>query len=216
MSDTPESKPQQDIDRKLSAVEVGSLRYQALQSVKKYKSSWVELGEALREIGEHHSYREWGFTSLEAYGANELHIRKETLYKMIANYHFLRQHEPTLLKEERRRDIPDFHTVSVLNEAKKREDVPDDMYHQLRNDALEKAVSAMKLKRQLPKDETAPSAPRKANMRQLHTKAVALKNSLLQYDELPDSIVKSIEAIVSYTEKAGSSSQELQVKRVTF
>ena len=51
MSDKPKSKTDVAMDSALSRIEAGTVRYEALQCAKRYKSSWVELGEALRQIG---------------------------------------------------------------------------------------------------------------------------------------------------------------------
>ena len=75
-------------------LEPGTPRFEVLESARRFKSSWVELGERLIAVNEKKLYREWGYITFEEYCAKEVRIKKPTALKLTRAYRFLEKEEP--------------------------------------------------------------------------------------------------------------------------
>ena len=71
-----------------------SLRYQTLQSARRFKSSWIELGQYLQTVWREKHYKNWGYMSFESYCAKEIAIKNSTALKLLRSYYFLEREEP--------------------------------------------------------------------------------------------------------------------------
>jgi predicted CopG family antitoxin len=97
MDDQVKSKAERQIEQIMQEVEPGSDRYRALESAKRFKSSWAELGERLAEVRRKKLFENWGYAVFEDYCSREIRIRKATADKLLMAYHFLEKSEPQLL-----------------------------------------------------------------------------------------------------------------------
>ena len=68
---------------------VNTLRDKALMACKKFKISWVELGQILHAIEEDKLYHAWGYEKLEDYTTKELGFDKKTAVKLLKSYLYL-------------------------------------------------------------------------------------------------------------------------------
>ena len=120
-----------------------SLRYQVLDAARRFKSSWIELGRYLYAVQKDKLYRDWGFTSFEAYAQKEIGVRQATAVKLVRSYFFLEKEEPGYLKERLNADeparIPSCESVNALRLAKGNARIPEKEYEGLREDVLENA-----------------------------------------------------------------------------
>src|SRR5580692_2951018 len=90
-------------------------RAELLRRARRFKASWVELGEALTAIKRSGGFRDWGYDSFEAYAKNELHLRQETADKLTGSFAFLQKRAPAVLARDPLRDpIPSYQAVDFL------------------------------------------------------------------------------------------------------
>lgn len=127
----------------------GSMRRRVLESARRFKSSWVELGCLLSEVKRDGLWREWGYPSFEAYCSKELFIRKQTAEKLTASYGFLSRHEPSLVREDGDRPTPPFEVIEVLSRAEAAGRLPEDGWREMREEIFERPPTPAALNRQL-------------------------------------------------------------------
>ncbi|MDP2928664.1 MAG: hypothetical protein Q8O01_01190, partial [Candidatus Omnitrophota bacterium] len=84
------------IEEKMADVDEGSLRYKILSSAKSFKTSWIDLGQALYSVWKDKLYKDWGFLTFDAYTSKEIGVRKNTALKLLKTYYFLEKEEPQL------------------------------------------------------------------------------------------------------------------------
>src|SRR4030042_972155 len=112
----------QEIEQRMQGVDQSSLRYKVLESVKNFKTSWIELGQALYSVWKDKLYKEWGYSTFEAYTAKEIGIKKTTAMKLLRSYYFLEKEEPAYLEKDyaeagKVASIPSYDAVNVLRLA---------------------------------------------------------------------------------------------------
>ena len=76
MNDNPKSGGERHIEKIMQELEPESERYQVLDTAKRFKSSWVELGEKLLKVSSTARFSEWGYGSFEEYCVQEIRIKK--------------------------------------------------------------------------------------------------------------------------------------------
>jgi hypothetical protein len=138
----------------MEGVEKGSFRYQVLESVKKFKTSWLDLGQALYSVYKDKLYKEWGFVTFESYVSKEVNIQKQTAVKLLKSYYFLEKEEPDYLKNDRppsegTASFPSYEAVNLLRLAKSRKDVDSGGYASLKKDVFEKGKEAREVRKDL-------------------------------------------------------------------
>ncbi len=216
MNNYPESRTSQKMESARAALDPSSLRAHLLGFAKKYKSSWVELGEALKTVIHEVAYKNWGYEQFETYCAQELHIRKETAYKMIANYNFLEKNEPRFLKEN---DVPDLATVSLLHDVKRREDISEGVYQQMRAEAFKKSASPARLKKILSdaeKKDSSETTDKSAIMIRAAGQLKKLKTVFTEMKDVPETIFSNLDNIIQFTSKFEPPQEELKVRPIYF
>jgi hypothetical protein len=138
MNDTPKSKGETVIERIMQELDPGSERYQVLAIAKRFKSSWVELGEQLIQVNSRGLFRQWGYDSFEDYCAREVRIRKPTAQKLTQAYHYLEKEEPELLaRHTELKPLPDFRSVDLLRQAREEREFSEEEYAELRRAVVE-------------------------------------------------------------------------------
>ncbi len=142
------------IEEKMQDLDTGSLRYQALEAAKGFKSSWIQLGRYLYTICQDKAYKEWGYITFEAYCAKEIGIKKQTAVKLLKSYYFLENEEPQALKLEKvDRDtvskIPSYEAVNLLRLVKASKTKENVDYGALRQDVLEGGRDLRDIKKEL-------------------------------------------------------------------
>ncbi len=105
------------LDARIGELAEGSLRRKVLESARRFKASWVELGRMLAQVRREEAWKEWGFASFEAYCAKELFLRRATAEKLALSYGFLERHEPELARARELRSVPPFEVIEVLSRA---------------------------------------------------------------------------------------------------
>ncbi|WP_429885262.1 hypothetical protein [Geoalkalibacter halelectricus] len=142
MDTEPKSKAQSHIEEIMKQVEPGSERYQALDSAKRFKSSWVELGERLAKVRNRGLYRDWGYGDFDDYCSREIRLRKATTDKLLLAYHFMEKSEPQLLaRKQDLHPLPDFRSIDLLRQAREEKNFSEQDYGELRKAIIEEERS---------------------------------------------------------------------------
>jgi hypothetical protein len=116
-------------------------RAEVLARARRFKASWIELGEALSGIKRSGRWKEWGYESFESYATGELRIRQATVEKLTGSYSFLKRRAPTVLERDALHDpIPSYHAVDFLRRAEASEDAPRGAVDEIRRRVLDEAA----------------------------------------------------------------------------
>jgi hypothetical protein len=105
------------LDGRIAELPEGSFRRKVLESARRFKASWVDLGRLLAQVRSEGVWEEWGYDSFEAYCAKELFLRRATAEKLAQSYAFLERHEPELARAREARTAPPFEVIEVLSRA---------------------------------------------------------------------------------------------------
>jgi len=189
----------QKLQERLEDMPEGSLRRRVLESARRFKSSWVELGRMLSEVKRDGIWREWGYASFDAYCTKELFIRKQTADKLTASYGFIERHEPALVREATPRPAPSFEVIEVLSRAEAAGRLPESGWGELREEILERPPTPAALNRQLserygpaPRPEPAPESER---LRKLAALAHRLASACAAEDGVPGAVAERARAL---------------------
>lgn len=151
-----ERKPKslKNIEDKMAALEEGSLRYHVLESAKNFKSSWIELGRALYSVYKDKLYKEWGFSTFDAYTLKEIGIKKPTAMKLLRSYYFLEKEEPAYLKKDYTESVdtaklPSYEAIDLLRKAKDKKSLDEEDYTKLKQDIFEDGKDTQQIKKDL-------------------------------------------------------------------
>lgn len=142
------------IEEKMKDMDQNSLRYHILDNAKKFKTSWIELGRALYSVWKDKLYKEWGYSTIDAYTAKEIGIRKQTAMKLLRSYYFLEKEEPMYLKEDyvdssSAATLPSYESVDILRLAKNKKGLDNQDYAHLKKEVFEKGKDHREVKKDL-------------------------------------------------------------------
>jgi hypothetical protein len=123
-------------------------RADVLQRARRFKSSWIELGEALSSVRRTGDFKRWGYESFEDYTKVELHLRPETVEKLLGSYLFLKKRAPQVLgRDGLSSSIPSYQAVDFLRRAEEN-DAPEEAVSQIRTRVLEEGAGLPSIVRQ--------------------------------------------------------------------
>ncbi len=130
------------------------LRSQIRKHSKSFKTSWVNLGQALYSVWKDKIFYVWGYDKFEYYVEQEVGLPKQLSLKLLKSYFFLEQEEPDYLKREfnEARDaskVPGYEAVNVLRLAKQRKDLLKDDYLKLKRAVFDKGKNASLVRQDL-------------------------------------------------------------------
>lgn len=118
------------LEATLEARSGDELRVETLRRARRFKSSWVELAEALVRVRERGAYREWGYEDLYAYCSEELRLRRSTVDKLTGSFQTLERHAPQVIgRDAVAQPVPPVDSVDYFARALARTDGdegPDD------------------------------------------------------------------------------------------
>jgi hypothetical protein len=118
-------------------------RAELLARARRFKASWIDLGEALTAIKRSGGWRQWGYDSFEAYAKGELRIRQETADKLTGSYTFLKKRAPGVLERDALREpIPSYQAVDFLRRAEASEGTPKGTVEEIRRRVLDDVAPA--------------------------------------------------------------------------
>jgi hypothetical protein len=208
--DEAKTKSLRSIEEKMESLDSSSLRYHVLDSARKFKSSWIELGRSLYSVWKDKMYKEWGYASFDIYASREIGIRKQTAMKLLKSYYFLEKEEPQYLKGDSAQgsppaNIPSYESVDILRQAKNKKALDEEDYNSLKKEIFEKGRDAKELKKSLgviirQRQEMDPEEAREkrkqATVRRILGQLRALKQETEFLKMLPMPIIKEIDALI--------------------
>jgi hypothetical protein len=131
------------------------LREKVCDAARRYKASWIELGQYLFTIYKDKHYRDWGHLSFEAYCLKELGVKQTTAGKLLKSYDFLEKEEPRFVeqqfKEESPKKVPNYESVNLLRLAKDNKKLTPHDYAQLRESVLVSAKEPKEVRAEVTK-----------------------------------------------------------------
>ncbi len=130
------------------------LRSQIRKHSKSFKTSWVNLGQALYSVWKDKIFYVWGYDKFEYYVEQEVGLPKQLSLKLLKSYFFLEQEEPDYLKREFNEacdasKVPGYEAVNVLRLAKQRKDLLKDDYLKLKRAVFDKGKNASLVRQDL-------------------------------------------------------------------
>jgi len=211
MLDTPldqRSKQRPDVTSEL-------LRSQIREHSKSFKTSWVNLGQALYSVWNDKLYYAWGYDKFEYYVEQEVGLPKQLSLKLLKTYYFLEQEEPDYLQKGFNDDreaskVPGYEAVNVLRLAKQRKDLMKNDYLKLKRDVFEKGKDASTLRQDLtammrerkPVDPEAERDQRnEAAIRKLYNALDVFKKDMDVLKLIPGDIAQEAKALMEKLEK---------------
>lgn len=207
-----ESKSIRRLDEQMAVLEPGTLRHEALEAAKRFKSSWIELGRVLWTIQKDKKFREWGYLTFEAYCAKEVGIRAATARKLLHSYFFLEKEEPStlrrLLSETPPAQLPSPDSVQLLRLLKNKQAVAPNDYQRVRSYVLEKGREAPEVRREVrsllqaaqPDSEETERARARSAVRRMIGTLRAIRQQLSGADLVPRKLLEEIEGLVQKLE----------------
>jgi len=125
------------LDARIGELPEGSFRRKVLESARRFKASWVDLGRMLAQVRREEAWREWGHENFEDYCTKELFLRRATAEKLALSYGFLERHEPELARARDVRSAPPFEVIEVLSRAEAAGRMDGKTWSQLRNGVMD-------------------------------------------------------------------------------
>ena len=203
MPETPKSNSERHIETIMEQLEPGSDRYVVLDKAKRFKSSWVELGEKLLQVSSKGNFREWGYQSFEEYCVQEIRIKRGTAEKLTMAYRFMEKEEPQLLdKREELKPLPDYRSIDLLRKAKEEKGFSEEEYGDLRKSVVEEDRShptVLKKYKEVAalREEVNPLAPIKASI----SAARRLDSTLRGLENPPSIYLAQVGEIIAHLEE---------------
>lgn len=135
------SKVDQDLARAQAAHQSDPARAAIIACTRRFKSSWIELAEALIDVRRENSWKGWGFDSFDDYTRLELRLKRETVEKLTGSYAFLQRSAPRVLERDGLEEvIPSYQAVDFLRRAEEQDDAPKEALEGIRQKVLEEAA----------------------------------------------------------------------------
>jgi len=149
MNEVPKTSGEIHIERLMQELDPGSERYRVLDVAKRFKSSWVELGEQLLLVNREKLFSHWGYSSFEEYCSREVRIKKPTAEKLTLAYRYLEKEEPALLaRKGELKPLPDFRSIDLLRQAREEQNFPPEKFDALRAAVIEQDRSLPTIRKQ--------------------------------------------------------------------
>ena len=203
MPETPKSSSERHIENIMQRLEPGSDRYEVLDKAKRFKSSWVELGEKLLQVSSKGHFREWGYQSFEEYCVQEIRIKRGTAEKLTTAYRFMEKEEPQLLSaREELKPLPDYRSIDLLRKAKEEKGFSEEQYGELRKSVVEEERSHPTVLKKYKEvaalhEEVNPLAPLKASI----SAAKRLDATLRGVADAPSLFLEQVGGIIAHLEQ---------------
>ena len=118
---------QTNVDRALAELEEQHAddpeRVEVVRRTRRFKSSWLQLGEALSEVKRGKTWEKWGYDTFETYAKVELKLRMDTVEKLTGSFMFLHKRAPEVLKRDPLEShLPSYQAIDFLRRAEERND----------------------------------------------------------------------------------------------
>jgi hypothetical protein len=195
---------QTNVDRALEALEEQHAddpeRATMLRLSRRFKTTWVELGEALTRVKKAEAWKRWGYESFEVYAKNELKLRGDTVEKLTASFMFLHKRAPEVLKRDPiETTLPSYMAIDYLRRIEEKaeadDSIPKEAVEEVRHKILDEGQPMAKVAR-LYKDTLFPTTEhqkKEAARKDIKKVATKLRDLLAETDALPKKVVSSVD-----------------------
>lgn len=192
-----------NVDRTLAALEEQHSddpeRVELLRRTRRFKASWLELGEALAEVKRNKTWERWGYDSLDAYAKSELKLRMDTVEKLTGGYAFLHKRAPQVLERDPiEAPLPSYQAIDFLRRAEERaaadDTVPEGTIVDIRKKVLDDGVPVATVAR-LYKDTLFPVSDadkRAKEVQAMKSSATKLRELLADTNAVPKRLADSV------------------------
>jgi len=146
----PKTKTDQKMEDAMVAFAHDQNRVRILNIARTFKRSWLELAEALTDVHNKKSWERWGYESFELYYRRELHLKKNTVTKLLASFRFLNSSAPSVIERSRKEinaPIPSLQAVNFVAKATERGAADEETMDEIKKAAFEEGLGAPKLAR---------------------------------------------------------------------
>ncbi len=207
------TKSIENIEHRMDGIDPKSLRYQVLQNVKDFKTSWIGLGQVLYTVWKDKLYKEWGYNQFDTYTSKEIGVRKATAMKLLKSYYFLEKEEPEYLGKNPEdiapAKVPSYETVDALRLASKRKDIDRADYVRMKENVFESGKDAHDVRATLTqlikkREELEPKEARAKRRIAIIKRLISLLKSVRQEIEiaklLPVEMIKDADRLINKLE----------------
>lgn len=129
----------ESIEQTLAQVDPESPRGLVLDSARRFKTNWAELGQRLAQVLDKSMHLDWGYGSFEHYVHAELSIKKETAYKLVRSFSLVKEKRPEIVQAQDWNKLPQVEVIDYLTKRRKEEAVNDEQFTELTSQAIDQA-----------------------------------------------------------------------------
>ncbi|MBX3225980.1 MAG: hypothetical protein KIT84_29610 [Labilithrix sp.] len=194
---------QTNVDRALAALEEQHAddpeRATMLRLSRRFKTTWIELGEALSRVKKDKSWERWGYDGFESYAKAELKLRADTVEKLTGSFMFLHRRAPEVLKRDPIGEtLPSYMAIDYLRRVEEKaeadDSIPKEAVAEVRHKILDEGAPMAKVAR-LYKDTLFPTTEhqkREAARKDIKKVASKLRDLLAETDSIPKKISSQV------------------------
>jgi hypothetical protein len=194
-----------NVDRALAALEEQHSddpeRATMLRLSRRFKTTWIELGEALSHVKKSESWRRWGYESFEVYAKNELKLRGDTVEKLTGSFMFLHKRAPEVLtRDPIETSLPSYMAIDYLRRIEEKaeadDSIPKAAVEEVRHKILDEGQPMAKVAK-LYKDTLFPTTDhqkKEAARKDIKKVATKLRDLLGETDAIPSTIVSTLDS----------------------
>jgi len=148
------TKSLKNIESAMEELDASSMRHKVLQAAKDFKTSWIDLGQALYSVWKDKLYKNWGYAQFDTYTAKEIGIKKPTALKLLRSYYFLEREEPRYLRREYNAEadtntLPSYEAIDLLRRAGAKKTIDKEDYNRIKTNIFERGKDARDVKKDL-------------------------------------------------------------------
>lgn len=179
-------------------------RAELIARTRRFKSSWIELAEALSTCQKGQHYTRWGYAVFEEYCRKELHLTTSTVNKLVGSYAFLRKAAPEVLERDGvSQPIPTIQSIDFLRraeEAAQDGQVTADLLAEVRRAVIDDGLSMGKVSKQFketlfPTDADQDQQRRRRETLKLAQRLIELLATL--HDAVPEGVLQQVEQAIT-------------------
>jgi hypothetical protein len=212
------TKVESDLEERIAACRGDGERVEILERARRFKASWLELAESLSGVLAHETYRRWGYGDFESYCKKELHLKRDTAYKLAGSYTFLKTRAPNVLRRDgMRAPIPPLDSVDFWMKAEEKAHADEggptaplrgEALEELRHAVVDEGLPAGAIRRKY-KEVFFPTAPEDEAAREARERKEIAAAATRLVDLIADSVVVPKGLAADVEEQLGRLVQEL-------
>lgn len=179
-------------------------RADLIARTRRFKSSWIELAEALSACQKSQHYTRWGYAGFEEYYRKELHLKTSTVNKLVGSYAFLRKSAPEVFERDGiAQEMPTIQSIDFLRraeEAAQDGQVTADLLAEVRRAVIDDGLSLGKVSKQFketlfPSDLEQEKQRRRRETLKLAQRLIDLLQTL--HGAVPEAVLQQVEQAIT-------------------